>query len=144
VPVAEAEAVTAEVEPGDLESVEGPALANLAPKVGVEILNGEQGKPKQSHVIRDLRNGMVIRNVTRKSARKLWSYAISQYETNPIDAEKVQWQGDIGLWQASKRAGKMRYDLVQRAEDGLHVYYGVTEDGMDGPWRQFLVEEDRK
>ncbi len=143
-PAVEPEVVTTEVEEGELELVEDQALANPAPKVGVEILNGEQGKPKQSHVIRDLRNGMVIRNVTRKSARKLWSYAISQYETNPIDIEKVQWRGDVGLWQASKRAGKIRYDLVQRAEDGLHVYYGVTEDGMDGPWRQFLVEEDRK
>lgn len=131
------------VEESELEPAEDPTLANPAPKVGVEILNGEQGKAKQSHVIRDLRNGMVIRNVTRKSARKLWSYAISQYETNPVDAEKVQWRGDIGLWQASKRAGKIRYDLVQRTEEGLHVYYGVTEDGMDGPWRQFLVEEDQ-
>ena len=31
--------------------------------------------------------------------------------------------------------------LVQRMPDGqLHVYYGVTEDGIDGPWRTFLEE----
>ncbi len=41
--------------------------------------------------IRDLRNGNVIHNVSLASARKLWSYAINQYLTNPVDAE----QGDL-------------------------------------------------
>ncbi|MFZ1240234.1 MAG: RNA-binding domain-containing protein [Anaerolineae bacterium] len=110
------------------------------PRVGVEILEAEAGRGSTSYVIKDLRNGGVIRNVTPKSARKLWSYAIAQHETNPLQADRVQWVGDIGLWQASKRAGKMRYDLVQRIGDTLHVYYGVTDDGMSGPWRQFLQE----
>ena len=110
------------------------------PRVGVEIMETEAGRGSTSYVIKDLRNGGVIRNVTPKSARKLWSYAIAQHETNPLQEERVQWIGDLGLWQASKRAGKMRYDLVQRIGDTLHVYYGVTEDGMSGPWRQFLQE----
>ena len=47
----------------------------------------------------------------------------------------------LGLWKSSKRAGKVRYDLVQRMPDGqIHVYYGVTEDGIDGAWRVFLEE----
>ena len=123
----------------------GPEDGSLRPPlVGVEILEIESGRGSTSYVIKDLRNGGIIRNVTPKSARKLWSYAIAQHETNPVQPEQVQWVGDIGLWQASKRAGKMRYDLVQRAGHAIHVYYGVTEDGMSGPWRQFLQENGGK
>jgi hypothetical protein len=54
----------------------------------------------------------------------------------------VNWRGDIGLWKKKQRAGKVRYDFVQRdAEGQLHVYYGVTEDGIHGPWREFLEGE---
>jgi|GEM_PF-2001020 len=43
---------------------------------------------------------------------------------------------------AKRRAGKARYDFVQRdAEGQLHVYYGVTEEGIHGPWREFLEGE---
>jgi len=38
-------------------------------------------------------------------------------------------------WKKKRRAGKVRYDFVQRdAEGQLHVYYGVTEEGSHGPW----------
>ena len=91
--------------------------------------------------MKDLRNGNVVHNVTRSSARKLWRYAITEHESNPVQADKVQWQGDLGVWKSSRRAGKERYDLVQRMPDGqIHVYYGVTEDGIDGAWRMFLSE----
>ena len=37
------------------------------------------------------------------------------------------------------RAGKVRYDLVQRLPDGkIDVYYGVTEDGIHGVWAQLV------
>jgi hypothetical protein len=89
--------------------------------------------------MKDLRNGSVVRNVTRSSARKLWGYAITEHETQPAQADQVQWRGDLGLVKSSKRAGKMRYDLAQRLPGGtLQVYYGVTDDGMRGPWRVFL------
>jgi hypothetical protein len=91
--------------------------------------------------MKDLRNGNTVRNVTRSSARKLWRYAITEHESNPVQESLVQWQGDLGSWKSSKRAGKVRYDLAQRMPDGqIHVYYGVTEDGIDGPWRAFLQE----
>jgi len=36
----------------------------------------------------------------------------------------------------------VRYDFVQRDSEGqLHVYYGVTEEGIHGPWREFLEGE---
>jgi hypothetical protein len=91
--------------------------------------------------MKDLRNGNVVHNVTQQSARKLWQYAIDQSLKEPVTPEKVSWKGDIGLVKRLKRAGKWRYDLVQRDRDGkLHVYYGVTEDGIHGPWRGFIEE----
>ncbi len=114
------------------------------PAVGVEIVAMEERKGSRYFIIRDLRNGNVVQNVTMASARKLWSYAISQYLTNPVDADRVTWSGDFGLWQSARRAKKMRYDLALRQPDGpVRVFYGVTADGMSGPWAQFLKAEDR-
>ncbi|MBN1137203.1 MAG: putative DNA binding domain-containing protein [Anaerolineae bacterium] len=109
------------------------------PGTGVQILETIETKGAPHHTMKDLRNGSVVRNVTRSSARKLWGYAIAEHETQPVQVDQVQWRGDLGLVKSSKRAGKMRYDLAQRLPDGtLQVYYGVTDDGMRGAWRVFL------
>lgn len=119
-----------------------PVSAVDAPRTGVEILGTEQRKGVQYHMMRDMRNGNVVKNVTRASARRLWHYAILEKESNPVKPEDVQWQGDIGLWKCYKRGGVVRYDLVQRDGDSLRIYYGVTDDGMHGPWQVFVVEDD--
>ena len=107
------------------------------PKVGVEIVDSVKRAGIVYHTVRDLRNGSVVRNVSRKSARKLWHYAITQYEQHPAEKADIKWVGDLGLLAASKRAGAQRYDLVQRLPDGtLRVYYGVTEDGIHGEWQK--------
>jgi len=126
-------------------SVLNPPSLQGAPGIGVEVLKAEERRGTRYFAIRDLRNGNIIRNVSPASARKLWSYAIGQYLANPVDPTKVDWNGDIGLWQVARRAKKLRYDLVMRdAKDGnVRVFYGVTADGMSGPWQQFLQEEDR-
>jgi hypothetical protein len=109
------------------------------PGTGVQIIETAEQKGTLYHTMKDLRNGNVVRNVTRSSARKLWRYAITEHESNPVQEERVQWHGNLGIWKSSKRAGKVRYDLVQRMpDDQFHVYYGVTEDGIDGVWREFL------
>jgi hypothetical protein len=122
----------------------GPSGGIDPPRTGVHILDTEERKGILYHTMKDLRNGNIVRNVTRSSARKLWRYAIAEHETQPVQEDQVQWANDskrLGLWKSSKRAGKVRYDLVQRMPDGqLHVYYGVTEDGIDGAWRLFLQE----
>lgn len=114
-----------------------------SPKVGVQILSSVERKGVLYHTLKDLRNNQVVQNVTRASSRKLWNYAISQHEAKALKPEEVTWIGNIGLWRAQRLAGKRRYDLVQRMPDGtIEVYYGVTEEGMEGPWRQFLPDED--
>jgi hypothetical protein len=114
------------------------------PGTGVQIVETMERKGTLYHTMKDLRNGNIVRNVTRSSARKLWRYAITQHEDDPVLEDQVQWHAvndRLGLWKSSKRAGKVRYDLAQRMPDGrCEVYYGVTEDGIDGPWRVFLEE----
>jgi hypothetical protein len=113
------------------------------PKTGVEIVLSETRKGKHFYSLKDLRNGDVVHNVTRKSARKLWQYALTEHETNAVEADKIEWHGDIGLWKKYRRGGQVRYDLVQREPDQtLHVYYGVTEDGIHGPWLRLFSDTE--
>jgi hypothetical protein len=113
-----------------------------APRGGVEIVGTEQRNDTRYHVLRDLRNGNIVKNVTRSSARRLWHYAISQQESNPVRADKVQWHGDIGLWRRYQKGGETRYDLVQRENGKMRVYYGVPDSAMEGEWQVFLAPEE--
>jgi hypothetical protein len=113
------------------------------PKTGVEIISVEERKGKNYYTLRDLRNGNVVHNVTRQSARKLWQYALMEHESHMVDPSKIEWHGDIGLWKKYKRAGQVRFDLLQRGPDSnLHIYYGVTEDGIHGPWQKLIDTND--
>ncbi len=139
-----------EVLPAPVLPVEAPVEAQPAsdglppPAIGVEIVAMEERKGSRYFTIRDLRNGNTIQNVTLHSARKLWSYAINQYLTSPVDPARVQWDGDLGVVQVARRAKRLRYDLAMRLPDGrIRVFYGVTADGMTGPWARFLQAEDR-
>lgn len=111
------------------------------PQVGVEIVESEERNGHRFYTIRDLRNGHVIKNVTRKGARKLWSYAIQQAEDKPLDPAKIEWRGNLGFIRVERRAGRTRYDLALREGDKIRVFYGVTDDGMEGAWAQFIQEE---
>lgn len=132
----------AEVEASEVVMVPAPGGKVEAPRTGVEIIGTEQRKGAKYHMMRDLRNGSVVKNVTRQSARRLWHYAITEKESNPVQPDKVEWHGEIGLWKRYKHSGTVRYDLVQREDGDLRVYYGVTYDGMHGPWQDFAGEEE--
>jgi len=112
------------------------------PKAGVEIIAVEDRDNTRYYTMHDLRNGSIVRNVTQSSARKLWDYAIKQYEGNPVQDNKVKWQGSIGLWRQYHKSNSVRYDLVQQIPKGLRIYYGVTDSGMNGPWEVFLEPEE--
>jgi len=112
------------------------------PRTGVEIMDTVERKGTLYHTVKDLRNGNVVQNVTRSSARKLWRYAITQREQTPDESKKITWHEDIGFWKTYKQGGKVRYNLAQRDPDGkIHIYYGVTEEGFHGEWRSFLEGE---
>lgn len=113
------------------------------PRVGVQIVDARERGGVRYYTIRDLRNGSLVQNVTLKSARRLWRYAISQHEQGPSKPDAIHWAGDVGLVRMEKRAGKQRYDFAQRLPDGsTAIYYGVTEEGCEGVWRQFMTEQD--
>jgi PHP family Zn ribbon phosphoesterase len=118
--------------------VEEPVGHIEPPRTGVEIVETEERKGTLYHAMRDLRNGNVVKNVTRKSARRLWHYAITQAEEHPVDPGRVEWHGDIGWLKRREHGGRARYDLVQREHGKLRVYYGVTEDGIHGEWVQLV------
>ncbi len=124
----------------DLSSQNG---VSPEPKTGVEIVLAEVRKGITYYSLRDLRNGDIVHNVTKKSARKLWQYALTEHETNAVDVNKVEWHGDIGVWKKYKRGGQTRFDLVQRDSDNnVHVYYGVTENGIQGPWQKLIDNQE--
>lgn len=110
------------------------------PRTGVEIVSVEKRGGENYYTVRDLRNGSMVKNVTLKSSRKLWHYAISQYSKLPPDIEKmdITWQGDIGLVLKKKRGNFNSYDLIQRSGDGYRHYYGVTDDGIHDTWEGLI------
>jgi hypothetical protein len=118
-----------------------PSDAFYLPQVGVEIVESEDRNGRKYHSIRDLRNGHIITNVTRKGARKLWNYAIQQHEDKPVRADKIEWKGDVGVVRSENRAGKMRFDLALREGEQIRVFYGVTDEGMEGAWEIFVPDE---
>ena len=90
-----------------------------------------------------LRSGNLINNVTRSSARRLWHYAITQAETAPPDLGSVQWRQNVAVLNRRPKGNSTLYDLAVRADDGVHVYYGVTDSGLSEEWLA-LVEEPRR
>jgi Schlafen, AlbA_2 len=122
-----------------------PEPVETAPRTGVEVMAVDTRDDETHFTMRDLRNGNVVNNVTRKSARRLWHYAITTYASMPADIAqmKVKWQGTYGLIRKQKQGKLSRYDLIQRTEDGYRFYFGVTDDGIHGPWKQLVgLEED--
>ena len=125
--------------PAVLTEEEDPLFRIDPPRTGVEIVESEERKGTVYHSLKDMRNGNVVTNVSRKSARKLWKSAITQHEDAPVAGDKINWFGDIGLWKTYGSGGRKRYNLVQRDRTGrVHYYYGVSEDGFHSEWRQFL------
>jgi hypothetical protein len=112
----------------------------LTPRTGVEVVSVEERNGRRYFTLRDLRNGNKVSNVTKTSARRLWHYAITTYNNLPNDLSKaeISWQGDIGLLGKTRQNENLRYDLVQRQGNSYRCFFGVTEDGIDGPWRELV------
>jgi len=116
-----------------------------APRTGVEVIAVESRDDERYYTMRDLRNGNVVKNVTLKSARRLWHYAITAFDSLPADLSPahILWQGKLGLIQRQKHGKGSRYDLIERAGNGFRYYFGVTEDGIHGGWKHLVgLDED--
>jgi hypothetical protein len=132
----------AEVEP--VPAVVQGEVQTEAPRTGVEVVSYTDREGARYFTMRDLRNGNVVKNVTRTSARRLWHYAITSFSRYPADLSQagIHWQGDLGIVHSEKQGKSMRYDLVQRTPQGYRYYFGVTEDGIHGPWANLVGQED--
>lgn len=111
------------------------------PRTGVEIVNSDKRQGTIYHTVRDLRNGNLIKNVTKSSARKLWRYAITQVESGSVKPDKLNWKGNMALIEKRQKGDLVWYDLATRDEDGaVHLYYGVTNSGLHETWLPLLGE----
>jgi len=112
------------------------------PRTGVQVMGTEERNGRKFHTMRDLRNGNVVNNVTKASARKLWHYAIAEHEHHKLDPKKLNWVGDVALIKKTNKGGVTRYDLAQKVNGEVHIYYGVTEDGIHGEWKNVVGVEE--
>lgn len=121
------------------------AAADVSPRTGVEIVAVEEREGGRYYTMRDLRNGMVVKNVTRTSARRLWHYAITEFNKLPSDLvhADIHWMGNLGLIRCHQQGKCERYDLLQRTPQGIRYFFGVTDDGIHGPWKTLVgVDEE--
>lgn len=116
--------------------------AVVAPSTGVEIVESRERDGTVYHTVHDLRNGNRIKNVTRSSARKLWHYAITQMEDNPPRIEALDWHGDMAVLDRRQRDKHVWYDLAMRTEDGMRVFYGVTDSGLNDEWLALIEKQE--
>jgi hypothetical protein len=144
---------TAVVQPASLapavsepsEPAAAAAPVDEAPRTGVEIVAVEEREGGRYYTMRDLRNGMMVKNVTRTSARRLWSYAITEFNKLPSDLTHadIHWMGNLGLIRCHQQGKCERYDMLQRTPQGIRYFFGVTDDGIHGPWKALVgVEEE--
>lgn len=110
------------------------------PRTGVEIVRVEERDGAAYYTVRDLRNGSVVKNVTEKSARKLWHYAIKEFAKLPKDISKakINWKGALGLMREYSQFKQQRFDFIQKINSDHRFYYGVTEDGIHGNWQELV------
>lgn len=110
------------------------------PRTGVEVVSSEKRQGTIYHTVRDLRNGNLIHNVTKSSARKLWHYAISQAEEGPVIPKNVQWHNNMAVLKQRAKGDNVWYDLAIRDGRQVQVYYGVTDSGLNDEWLALVGE----
>jgi hypothetical protein len=130
-------APTDDSEKTEVDQVED--LSIHSPRTGVEVVGDEVRGETRYFIMKDLRNGNMVKNVTQSSARRLWHYAISQFVKLPKNLEKtITWTGELGILKQYQLGKRKRFDLAQKTNGGIKVYFGVTEDGIHGDWRQLV------
>ncbi|HSM24813.1 MAG TPA: RNA-binding domain-containing protein [Anaerolineaceae bacterium] len=130
----------------DVKTTEKPeeTIDSIEPKTGIEVFPPEERKGTYYFAIKDLRNGNKVTNVTQKSARRLWQYAIRSYldkKDNQIE-KSVKWYGNFGLLRKYKSNNNSNYDFVYKDGDKLRFFYGVNSNGLHGNWKTIVGEID--
>ncbi len=140
-----------ETEPEEAEPITNSTTENqdeekvvIEPKTGIELFPPQERKGTKYFTLRDLRNGNTVKNVTQKSARRLWQYAINRYiDVSPkIQKMDVTWQGNYGIIRKYNVQNYTNYDLVYRSDNTYRFFFGVTSNGIHGPWKSLVGDLD--
>lgn len=126
--------------PATMEVMQKQATSIEPPRTGVEVVSSDKRNGTFYHTVRDLRNGNLIKNVTRSSARKLWHYAITQVEAGQPKEKDIKWRGDIAMLSQRQRDDNSWYDLALRQNGNIHIYYGVTDSGLNEDWMSLISQ----
>jgi hypothetical protein len=123
----------------DNQKVEKDKIAQ-PPRTGVEVVNVVERKGVKYYTVMDLRNSNTVKNVTEKSARRLWHYAITNFSKLSPDVRKIktEWKDNRGIIRKYKQGKRQIFDLVERDGGKYRTYFGVTEDGVHGSWRRLV------
>lgn len=126
------------------EEQELPKPDETTPRTGVEVANVEERQGTRYFTMRDLRNGSMVKNVTQRSARRLWHYAISRYLEleSDFDPRSAYWSGEFGLLKRYQQGKTPTFDLVQRLSEGYRFFFGVTPNGIHGFWKNLTGEDE--
>ncbi len=117
---------------------------SIEPKTGIELYPPEERKGTLYFAVKDLRNGNVVTNVTQKSARRLWQYAIRSYleKKDNQNTQSIKWFGNYGLLRKYKARYNVNYDLVYKDNGNFRFFYGVNANGLHGEWKTIAGELD--
>ena len=115
-----------------------------APRTGVEVMPLDIRNGVKYYAMRDLRNGNMVKNVTRSSARRLWHYAIDRFEelTTKPELSRIDWNGDYGIVLRSDQKKGSNFDLILKSETDMRYFFGVTPNGIHGEWRKLTGMEN--
>ncbi len=133
------------ISPDGREEQHIPAAPDrIAPSSGVEILAAADVDGVPFFSLHDLRHEEIIRNVTADTGRRLWRYAIEQFEDLDASLAATRWDGDYGFVKSYRpRGGERRYNLAFRGGGEIRVFYGVSDEDIHDGWRAILPARGR-
>ena len=111
---------------------------------GVEITQAEEREGVTYYIVHDLRNDKKVKNVTVKSSRRLWKYAIVSFQKilEKDESVKIEWKDRVGIVKKYGQGKRQRYDLAVKENGQIKYYFGVNDDGLDEEWRKLLGLEE--
>ncbi len=132
------------VSPEKTAKYQEPPIISIEPKTGIELYPPVERKGTLYFAVKDLRNGNIVTNVTQKSARRLWQYAIRSYldKKDNQNTQSIKWFGKFGLLRKYKARNTTNYDLVYKESGNLRFFYGVNANGLHGEWKTIAGELD--
>ncbi|HEV2527169.1 MAG TPA: RNA-binding domain-containing protein [Thermomicrobiales bacterium] len=128
---------------GEEEHISAPPDRD-APTSGVEILAWADIRGMPYFTVHDLRHEEIIRNVTPDTGRRLWRYAIEQFDDLEAALAATRWDGDYGFVKSYRpRGGERRYNIAYRGGGDIRVFFGVSDEDLPEGYRAVIPARTR-